>query len=155
MLSDDVFRARLQAAIASIVYWKPQIADVAKIEETNAPEYWKINVTPHVANACPFELMLRADQKYDLMVAGEAVEDQDIDDLGLFLPLVDAIASGKVVQRISVSQMTGIQHVIETLVFMPGGKVWQQKRQLTETLPPQSTLETQVRQFLAYRREAA
>ncbi len=56
-------------------------------------------MTPAVSAACPFELMLRADQHFDIVVAGEMFEDQSVASLELFLPLVDAIAAGRVIQR--------------------------------------------------------
>lgn len=154
MLSDDVYRAQLEATIAALRYWVPQIADVARIEETDAPEYWKLTVTPHVANACPFELMLRADQKHDLMIASEAFEDRDTKDLNLFLPLVEAIASGNVVQRLTSSQMTGVLQAIETLVLMPKARTWRETRTIDGGMPlPEGDAgEIQIKHFLAYRR---
>ncbi len=58
MLPDDVFRSRLQATIMALRYWAPSIADAARLEDTETSDYWKIIVTPAMASACPFELIL-------------------------------------------------------------------------------------------------
>lgn len=154
MSPDDAFLARLQATIASLRYWVPTIADTAHVEELDTPESWKLGATPRVPAACPFELLLRGDQRYDILIAGEAFEDLPITSLDMFVPLVEAIAAGKVIQRIASSAVTGADHWIETVVALGGGDAWRQRRELAALPPgadPRGLLVTE-RHFLPYRR---
>ena len=154
MSPDDAYLARLQAEIASLRYWVPTIADAAHVEDFDSPDYWKLAVIPHVAAACPFELLLRADQRYDVVIAGEAYEDLKIESLDLFVPLVEAIALGHVVQRDLASAATGQSHAIETVVTLAKGAPWRQRRVLA-ALPPDTGTDDIIvteRHFLPYRR---
>lgn len=128
MVADDVYRSRLQATIAGLRYWVPTIADAARIEQTEGHDFWKMSVTPTVSAACPFELMLRADQHFDIVVAGEMFEDQSVASLELFLPLVDAIAAGRVIQRNTESVATGASLAVETRVSLADGSLWSRRR---------------------------
>lgn len=154
MTPDDAYLARLQATIASLRYWVPTIADVAHSEELDSPEYWKLAITPSAAAACPFELLLRADEHYDVLIAGEAFEDLSITSLDLFVPLAEAIASGSVVQRLSHSAATGTPYRVETVITLANGDVWRQTRQVARA-PARSgpdDMITTERHFLPYRR---
>ncbi|MEQ1712669.1 MAG: hypothetical protein ABL908_14885, partial [Hyphomicrobium sp.] len=93
-------------------------------------DFWKMSVTPAVSAACPFELMLRADQHFDIVVAGELFEDQSVASLELFLPLVDAIAAGRVIQRHTESVATGASLAVETRVSLADGSLWSRTRGL-------------------------
>lgn len=153
MVADDVYRSRLQATIAGLRYWVPTIADAARIEQTEEHDFWKLSVTPAVAAACPFELMLRSDQHYDIVVAGEMFEDQSVTSLELFLPLVDAIAAGRVIQRRTESVATGASLAVETRVALADGSLWSRRR----SLPGGDLIATDDaaihdRHFLPYRR---
>ena len=53
MLPDDVFRSRLQSTITALRYWAPSVADAARLEEAETSDYWKIIVTPAVAERLP------------------------------------------------------------------------------------------------------
>lgn len=128
MVADDVFRSRLQATIAALRYWVPTIADAAHVEQTESRDFWKIAVTPSTAGACPFELVLRADQHYDISIAGETFEDRPITSLDLFLPLVTAITAGRVVQRYTVSAATKAALSVETRVALEDGAIWSERR---------------------------
>ena len=98
MLSDDTYRTRLSAVIDDLERWAADAADIARIEAAGTPEAWRIAVAPLAANACPFELLLRRDQRYDLAIASESYEDQAIESLDVFRPFIDAIAAGRVVE---------------------------------------------------------
>lgn len=151
---DDRYRSKLQAAIASLEYWVPSITDCAWIAETNDEAYWRVNVEPHVAGACPFELVMRSDGYYDLMIASESYEDQPIDNLELFVPLAQAIANGDVTQRIYTSAATRMPLATETIVQLANGAVWQRRRKLATGLPSEPPHEAIARDhvFLPFKR---
>lgn len=154
MTSDDVFRARLESTIASLRYWVPQIADTARIEEAQAPGFWKIMVTPHVAGACPFELMLRSNQSFGLVVDRETYENLAAGTFNAFVPLVEAISEGRVIERQIVSAATGELRRVSMIVDLPDGQSWEVGRDVG---PPLETdqgleLENRDRHFLPYRR---
>lgn len=153
MIADDVYRSRLQATIASLRYWVPTIADQAHVEQVDGHQAWKLSVRPNDHPACPFELVLRTDQHYDIAVAGETFEDLPVQSLDAFLPLVEAIAAGRVVQRRTESVMTGAPLSVETRVMLKDGSIWSQRRDL----PAHARIaaaETAVhdRHFIPYRR---
>jgi hypothetical protein len=154
MLPDDVFRSRLQSTIMALCYWAPSIADAAHIEEAETGNYWKIKVVPTLQQACPFELILHFDQRYDLAVADESYEGLPIESFDIFVPFVEAIANGSIVQRRWVSRLTGLERSVETLVTLPGGGIWREARgepHLMPTLEDDGT-ELRERRFLPYRR---
>lgn len=153
MIADDVFRSRLQATIASLRYWVPTIADAAHVEQTEDHDFWKLAVTPNLHGPCPFELMLRADQHFDLAVAGETYEDQPITSLALFVPLVEAISSGRIVQRHISSSATRAGLALETRITLDDGTVWTGRRTLPggDVISDGST-EVSDRHFLPYHR---
>ncbi len=124
MRPDDIFLARLQLTITTLRYWTPSIADAASVEESESASFWRLHVTPRLPEACPFELILRADRFYDIAVAGEEYGARPIDSLDLFVPLVEAIATGSVFQRRWTSAATGAPRAIETIVLLGGGREW-------------------------------
>jgi len=154
MSIDDRYRARLQTAIAALRYWCPSIADSANISETDAGEYWELEIVPHVKGACPFELVLRADGYHDMVIAGETYEDEATDNLDLFVPLAAAIARGDVVQRSHISAATGLTLAIETVVDMGNAGKWQRRRDVKTGLGGGALSDVLVRQraFLPYQR---
>ena len=123
MLPDDVFRSRLHSTITALRYWAPSVADAAHIEETETGYYWKIIVTPTLTQACPFELILHFDQRYDLAIAQESYERLPIESFEIFLPFVEAVSEGSVVQRHWVSRLTGLERSVETLVTLANGYI--------------------------------
>jgi hypothetical protein len=154
MLSDDVFRSRLETTIASLRYWVPQVADAARIEDSEIAGAWKLAVTPRTEGACAFELLLCESQKFDLMLAGETYEDRPIESLSLFLPLVEAISEGRVIQRRTSSVLTGILYEVESTVLLGDGALWRDHRCLapiSSAVPGDSLTETR-HLFLPYRR---
>lgn len=152
MLSDDVYRARLDATIASLRYWVPTIADTAAAREAAGESYWKLAVTPHVAGACPFELMLRADQHYDLVLDGERFEDRPIDSVELFVPLVTAITDGHVIKRRTTTAESGRLLSIDMIVDMGAGQSWRAGRTLGPVTAPAPEPLITDRRYLPYRR---
>jgi hypothetical protein len=154
MLPDDVFLSRLQSTITALRYWAPSVADAARLEEEETSDYWKIVVTPTMATACPFELILHADQRYDLAIAGETYESRPIESFDWFVPFAGAVSEGHVVQRRWLSRLTGLERSVETLVTLPGGSIWREGRGDTHLLPTLDDDGTELRErrFLPYRR---
>lgn len=150
MTIDDRYRARLQAAIASLRYWIPSISDTARIAETDGDDYWRMNVEPTVAGACPFDLVLRSDGFHDLVIGGEVYEDMPTDDLDLFVPLVCAIARGDVVRRHELSAATRKPLSVETEIRLGDGKSWARSRRLSESFVDTESIFSE-RHYLPYR----
>lgn len=152
MRPDDVFLARLQLTITALRYWAPSIADAADIEESETPDHWRLRVSPRLPEACPFELILRGGQIYDIAIAGEDYDARPITSLDLFAPLVEAIVAGSVLQRRWASTSTGAPRAVETIVILADGRRWRG----TETSPAGSIdldgAECSDHYFLPYRR---
>ena len=124
MLSDDVYRSELARSFASLKRATAPLADVAEIASAETPDFVRLSLLPHAAGACAVEIMLRADQLYDISVGAEFYEDCRIERFDLFEPLILAIARGDVVQRHHISSATGTERAIETIVPLPGGATW-------------------------------
>jgi hypothetical protein len=156
MLSDDTYRTSFQATIRTLEQWLATQQDVADVEVARADGSWRARVTPHAANACPFELALRADQHYDLSVGSETYEDQRIDSLALFPDLVEAIAAGRVISRRVASAATGNVQAIETIVTPGDGVEWSGRRTFTGAAAITASEETVAhdRHYVAYSRAA-
>lgn len=154
MLPDDLFRTRLQATITALRYWAPSIADAAHVDQAETGDFWKIAVKPTITSACPFELILHADQRYDLAIADETYENRPIETFELFLPCAEAIAEGSVVQRHWVSRLTGLERSVETLVTLANGGIWREARGAINGMPSLEDDGTELRErrFLPYRR---
>jgi hypothetical protein len=155
MLPDDVFRSRLQSTVTALRYWAPSVADAARLEETESSDYWRINVAPMVAAACPFELILHADQRYDLAVADEVYENRPIESFDWIVPFANAVADGEIVQRRWISRLTGLERSVETVVMLGGGAIWREGRgELPSRMPTLDDDGTELREkrFLPYRR---
>jgi hypothetical protein len=129
MLSDDVFRAKRTVTIAELSAWTGFVADVAHVEMGEIGDAWRIALTPHIRTACPVELLLRDDQRYDVRIAGETYEDRPIASLEMFLPVLQAIVDGRVVTRETYSALTGSLRDVETIVRLPDGTVFHQRKQ--------------------------
>jgi hypothetical protein len=154
MLPDDLFRSRLQTTITALKYWAPSIADAARVEETETGSFWKIGVTPFLAGACPFELILHFDQNYDVAVADEVYEGLPLESFDTLLPFVEAIADGRIVQRHWMSRLTGLERTVETLVMLAGGGIWREARGARSSQPSLDDDGSELRErcFLPYRR---
>jgi hypothetical protein len=152
MLSDDVFRSRLLATIESLRYFVPSVADVAHSEEQGDSSYWKVSIIPNTAGACPVELILHSTQRYDVMIADEAYEDREIISLDHFLPLLEAISDGHVIERTWYSLTTGAKIARETLVTLTKGAPWQDASGLDAVRGQEDALRREDRHFLPYRR---
>jgi hypothetical protein len=149
MRRDDAFLTRLQVTITTLRYWAPSIAHAAAVEETETDASWGMRISPAVKEACPFELILRADQMHDLAVAGQEYPDRPTESLDLFVPLCEAIAAGAVLQRRWSSPLTGLSRAVETLIMLEDGRVW---RGAPSDLVAGGDWQSSDRYFLPYRR---
>ena len=116
MLSDDVYRAQSGATIAELEAWLHSLRAVAHVDIGSDAASWRAAVTPRAAEACPVELVLRQDQRFDIAIAGENHEEQPVESFGLFLPLLHAVAAGDVIVRSLRTGATGAQLDVETIV---------------------------------------
>jgi hypothetical protein len=129
MLSDDVFKYRLQATVDLLGHWLSGFAEVATLERAHDNASWRISVRPHLAEACPFELVLRTDQRFDLGIGPETYEDEPVTSLGLFQPVLAAIIDGRVITRSWRTAATDTLARIETIVSDAEHNVlWQRSR---------------------------
>ena len=124
MLSDDVYRTRFRAVVSEIEAWLETLRPVALVEVGRDEASWRASVDPHVPEACPFELMLRVDQRFDLTVGPETYEDQVIASLDIFVPLLKAIVAGRVVTRQHTTTATGTLTKIETIISLNDSAPW-------------------------------
>ena len=112
-MSDDVYRTSLAPAMAKVRARAESFSDVAEIGYWEAPEFVRVCVLPQAHGACPFDLMVRANQKYDVQIGEEFYEDCPVTHLSLFDDLLAALAEGRLVQRRHVSVATGCAWAIE------------------------------------------
>ncbi|MGL4397382.1 MAG: hypothetical protein ACRCS9_12640 [Hyphomicrobium sp.] len=155
MQSDDSFRSSLDATIRQLDAWARSVGEIATAEISRDAATWSLRVQPHVIGACPFELLLRRDQRYDVVVAGEIYEDLEIDDWNLFHHLVTAIAAGDVARLDRRSALTGALLSRATRVTCADGSTWLRARTLAgqpAVAPSSGDVTTVARAFLPYRR---
>jgi hypothetical protein len=153
MLSDDVFRTLLSTTFADLLRTAERLSDVADVGHAQTREFVRLSLLPHARGACAVEIMLRADQLYDISIGTEFYEDCRIQRFETFVPLIEAIAKGDVIQRRHVSTVTGSERSIETLVKLPGGEVWRKGHDYTvaSVIPDDRTVFDD-RRYVAYRR---
>lgn len=124
MYSDDVYRAKLRSTFADLQQALTRLDGYAKAAVDFSEQGARLTLTPHVTGACPVELMVRADQYYDIAVGAQLYEDLPVDRLEIFKPLILAIVDGAVVERHHLSALTGVETGHETIVTMPFGGRW-------------------------------
>lgn len=127
MLSDDAFRNELAGVIDALRAWKSRNADWAAIDEEETPAFWRLAVQPKEARACPLEIVLHRNQRYDAQIGEESYEGLPVERLDLFEPLVDAVAEGRVVTRTWATPATGAVHSVETIVHLGRGTLTGQR----------------------------
>jgi hypothetical protein len=154
MLTDEALSSRLRATIESLRYWVPTIADVAHIAERSSGDTFVITIEPNTPAACPVELALRPNGRFDITIGGETYWDRAVPSYDLFLPLLEAIAAGNVVQRHWESLATGAVRAVETIVTMADGSVWREGRTIEDfaSAVSREATERRDRHFLPYRR---
>jgi hypothetical protein len=154
MLSDDVYRSQLQAAFANLKRVAAPLADVAHIDVAETPHFARLSLLPNAVGACAVEIMLRADQLYDIALSTEFYEDCPIERFDLFEPLITAVIRGDVLQRREISIATGTERAVETVVSLPGGVRWRKGHvhtKLAHAVADDATV-FHDRRFVPYRR---
>jgi hypothetical protein len=124
MHAPDLFPPKLAAAIRQLAACASGLRPDALVDIEQVPGCWRLSITPKVSQACPLELLLLADQKFDLSVGGELYEDQPLTDLDLFPKLVVAVANGDVITRRWASPVTGLAHSVETIIGAEQVPLW-------------------------------
>ncbi|MEQ1715698.1 MAG: hypothetical protein ABL907_06905 [Hyphomicrobium sp.] len=154
MLSDDVFRKELGAAVMALNAWGDAFKDVAAIDVRDAAGYWRMSARPQTAAAAPLTLVLRADQKFDLAIAGEKFEDREIEDFELFVAIARAVSTGNVERLTTRCAVTGRLKASEMVLIFDDGSVWRSERSLgARTVPGVAGgEEVRTQRFLPYRR---
>ncbi|MCL4766245.1 MAG: hypothetical protein KJZ80_08435 [Hyphomicrobiaceae bacterium] len=120
MLPDDTFRKRLQHVVAALEAWAAEMEPWSDIELGFVDGVWRISAVPHAETACPFEIVMRPDQRFDMTVGGETYEDLPLDALTDIPQLVRAISNGRVLIRHWSSSTTGLEYNVEMIVDLPG-----------------------------------
>lgn len=153
MSSDDTFRKQLQHVISALESWAKEIKPWADVELGPVGNAWRISAVPHVETACPFEIILRPDRKFDMTVAGETYEDLPLDVLTDIPQIVRAIANGRILIRHWVSWVTGLEYSVETVVDLAGSNEGRFERRNPEAPPIEDAeLEARLESFPPYRR---
>jgi len=153
MLSDDSFRRRLQHVIAALEVWAAEMEPFATIEHGFIDDAWRISAVPRVETACPFEIILRPDQKFDIRVDDEIYEDQPLDALTDIPQIVRSIANGGILIRRWTGQATGLVYNVETVIDLPGTNEGRFERPNPDAPPLEDVeLEAELETFVPYRR---
>ena len=113
-----------------------------------------MSVAPNTEGACPFELMIKADQTFTLKLADEVYEDKAVERFDFFLRLADAVSAGHVERIETRNAQTGVLLAIETRVELKAGWDWIGERQVTARRMPalEADEERRTHRFLPYRR---
>lgn len=121
MRANDAFRNELHSTIRGLRTWADSLNGVAEVDISEADDHWRLNLVPHGTAACPVELVLYSDQRYDCAIGSETYEDQPATDLASLLPLLQAIVDGRLVTRSWTTVATGAHLATATIVNTPGG----------------------------------
>jgi len=153
MLPDDTFEVKLTETMAAVRAWSGFVADVAEVEDTEIGDAWHFGLVPHMAGACPVEVVVRrGDQRCDLTIAGETYEDVELGNLDLLPKLIAAVADGRVIRRHGVSRTTGLRHFTATIVHLPDGSVFEAAHASPGAPAVEAEIEWRDLHFLPYRR---
>jgi hypothetical protein len=154
MFSDDVYRSKLSTVIDTLDAWAREQSGVAEIVTDINAAFWKLSVTPFAPGACPFELMLRADQRFNVQIGDEVYEDKPVDTFAFFPMLVRAISSGNVERSEVSSALTAALESVETRVTLEDGWAWIGERRAGPrgSRRTETALEQRAYRFLPYQR---
>lgn len=155
MLSDDVYRSKFDGALERIGRAADELSDVAEVETRRERSHFRLALQPRMRGACPLELLLRLDQRYDLQVGSESYEDCEVAAFEDFEALVRAVAAGRVVTRHYFSAATGSLRSVETIVTFPDGREWRKRHRFSPRAGDDDAPDGIVvkdRNFLPYRR---
>ncbi|HET6388672.1 MAG TPA: hypothetical protein VNZ50_12180 [Hyphomicrobiaceae bacterium] len=149
MLSDDVFRDRLEQTLLEVETWAAGIRDCADVGIAASDRYWRMAVVPSENLACAFELIMHANQTFGLRLGAETYEDRPIEQMELFPALVRAIEAGHVDRIEMYNAMTAALTGVATRVELEPGWDWVGHRRISPAGPGE---EWRTRRFLPYRR---
>lgn len=154
LFPDDVYRSRLSDTIATLEAWAASERDVAEVNIAATAAYWRLTVVPNIPGACPFELMLRADQRFNTIIGPEIYEDKLIDTFEFFPMMVRAIARGDVERVEILNALTGVVDAVEIRLTLEDGWAWIGERRLGQRTPRRldGLEERRVYPYLPYRR---
>jgi hypothetical protein len=154
MQSLDTYRLKLQEVVASIKAWSGFVADVARVETHDEGDGWRLALQPLAPGACPIEMVIDGRElKCDLKIGGETYEDVDLPSLDMVLPLVKAVADGRVVTRLMRSSMTGLAIGGDTLIRLADGTgIVLPPPSQNGSAPADGAVETRNLHFLPYRK---
>jgi len=136
--------------------WAAGFADVAAVDIGETAGHWRLNLVPHEAAACPVEIVLYSNQRYDCAIGGEIYEDQPATDLAHMLPLLEAITQGRLVTRVWRSRATAAALAVATIVETNAG-AWQREHAdtLFARIGVRDTATLHDRHYAPYRRAVA
>jgi hypothetical protein len=97
-------------------------------------------------------LVLRADQKFDLSLAGDVLEDRNIEDFELFPQLLEAIAQGSVQKTYYSCALTGASLGHDVRVVLADGRSWGEPRLRPGVQIDKGAVLQDCIRFLPYRR---
>ena len=156
MLPDDTYRSKLNVITQQFDSWAQKYKDSASIETTRVDGIWRIESVPKTFGACPFELAIRDDQKFDIALGEELYEDRAIESIGaleLFPKLAQAIACANIVQRRRLSASTNLILSTETEIRLPDSGNWTDAQILAPEFDRESDdLIIEETHFLPYKR---
>lgn len=122
MQSDDIYRQKLAQLAASVRAWSGFVADVARVETSEDDPIWRFAMQPRAPRACSCEIALDArSQACDLSIGGDICEGFALPSLDTVLPLLKAVADGRVVTLHYTSAATGIPVATSTLIALEDG----------------------------------
>ena len=149
MLPDDVFRGRLEQTLVEIEAWAGKTRDCATIDVGASQKYWGMLVLPHFPTACPFELIIKSEQKFSLQLADETYEDRPVEHFDLFPALARAVEAGHIERIEILDAATDTLVGVRTRVELAPGWDWIGERRIA---PPVESEECRTHRFLPYRR---
>lgn len=152
MLAEDLFRTWLADLVAKLEDWAARYRDTGDMDIKHGAGFWRVVARPHTPGTCPATLVLRADQKFDLSLAGDVFEDRPIDDFELFAPLLEAVARGDVQRTYYSCAVTGAKHGHETRVLLANRPAWGELRLPSGARIDDDSIVEECVRFLPYRR---
>ena len=152
MLAEDLFRTRLAGLVAKLEDWAARYADTGTMDAKHGTGFWRVVARPATPGTCPMTLVLRADQKFDLSLAGDLYEDRAIEDFDIFPPLLEAVAQGAVERTHYACGVTGADLGHETRVLLARGGAWGERRLRSGARITNAAVLEQRHRFLPYRR---
>lgn len=154
MQSDDQFRVAFAEGTARLLAWAERQRDCAEIGIEESGTFWRLTAAPHVANACPVELILYRDsQTYDAQIGSEIYEGRSIETFEALEALLDAVVAGRVVTETTESAAGAVPLAVRTVVLADDMPAWVGVRGTTAAVRiPMADGITHSRHWLPYRR---